>query len=88
MQKISVQRHIGGRTLSIETGTLAKLAGGSVTVQYGETVVMAAVVRANPREGIDFFPAPGRLPRTAGRRPASSPAGSRSGRAGRRPRKS
>ncbi len=56
MQKISVQRQIGGRTLSIETGTLAKLAGGSVTVQYGETVVMAAVVRANPREGIDFFP--------------------------------
>ena len=56
MQQISVSRQIGGRTLSIETGTLAKLAGGSVTVQYGETVVMAAVVRANPREGIDFFP--------------------------------
>ena len=56
MQKIRVERQIGGRTLSLETGTLAKLAGGAVTVQYGETVVMAAVVRANPREGIDFFP--------------------------------
>jgi polyribonucleotide nucleotidyltransferase len=56
MQKIRVERQIGGRTLSIETGTLAKLAGGAVTVQFGETVVMAAVVRANPREGIDFFP--------------------------------
>ena len=56
MQKISVQRQIGGRTLSIETGTLAKLADGSVTIQYGETVVFGAVVRANPREGIDFFP--------------------------------
>ena len=56
MQKVSVQRQIGGRTLSIETGTLAKLADGSVTVQYGETVVFGAVVRANPREGIDFFP--------------------------------
>ena len=56
MQAISVQRQIGGRTLSIETGTYAKLADGAVTVQYGETVVFGAVVRAKPREGIDFFP--------------------------------
>jgi polyribonucleotide nucleotidyltransferase len=56
MQAIRVERQIGGRTLSIETGTFAKLAGGSVTVQYAETVVFAAVVRAKPREGIDFFP--------------------------------
>src|ERR1700710_333550 len=56
MQSTRVERQIGGRTLSIETGTLAKLAHGSVTVQYGETVVFGAVVRANPREGIDFFP--------------------------------
>src|SRR3712207_8536762 len=56
MQSIRVERQVGGRTLSIETGTLAKLADGAVTVQYGESVVMGAVVRANPREGIDFFP--------------------------------
>jgi polyribonucleotide nucleotidyltransferase len=56
MQAIRVERQIGGRTLSIETGTLAKLAHGSVTVQYADTVVFGAVVRANPREGIDFFP--------------------------------
>src|SRR4051794_27319658 len=56
MQSIKVERQIGGRTLSIETGSYAKLAAGSVTVQYGETVVFGAVVRANPREGIDFFP--------------------------------
>src|ERR1700742_2949810 len=56
MQAIRVERQIGGRTLSIETGTYAKLADGSVTVQFEETVVMASVVRANPREGIDFFP--------------------------------
>jgi polyribonucleotide nucleotidyltransferase len=56
MQSIRVERQIGGRTLSIETGTFAKLSDGSVTVQYGETVVFAAVVRANPRENIDFFP--------------------------------
>src|SRR5689334_12067105 len=56
MQSISVQRQIGGRTLSIETGSYAKLAAGAVTVQYGESVVFGAVARANPREGIDFFP--------------------------------
>ncbi len=56
MQDIRVERQIGGRSLTIETGTLAKLANGAVTVQYGESVVMAAVVRAVPREGIDFFP--------------------------------
>src|SRR5438874_2084777 len=56
MQAIRVERQIGGRTLSIETGTFAKLADGSVTVQYADTVVFGAVVRANPREGIDFFP--------------------------------
>jgi polyribonucleotide nucleotidyltransferase len=56
MQAIRVERHIGGRTLAIETGTYAKLAGGAVTVRYGDSVVFGAVVRAAPREGIDFFP--------------------------------
>src|SRR5580765_5147118 len=56
MQSIRVERQIGGKTLAIETGTYAKLADGSVTVQYGDSVVFGAVVRANPREGIDFFP--------------------------------
>jgi polyribonucleotide nucleotidyltransferase len=55
-QAIRVERQIGGRTLAIETGTYAKLAAGSVTVQYGDTVVFGAVATANPREGIDFFP--------------------------------
>src|ERR1700678_3467094 len=56
MQSIQVSRQIGNRTLTLGTGSLAKLADGAVTVQYGDTVVFAAVVRANPREGIDFFP--------------------------------
>ncbi len=56
MQAIHVECQIGGRTLSIETGSLAKLAHGAVTVQLSDTVVFGAVVRANPREGIDFFP--------------------------------
>src|SRR6476619_2322554 len=55
-QAIRVERQIGGRTLTIGTGTLAKLAAGAVHVQYGDTVVFGAVARAKPREGIDFFP--------------------------------
>ncbi|HYO10479.1 MAG TPA: polyribonucleotide nucleotidyltransferase [Tepidisphaeraceae bacterium] len=56
MQAIRVERQIGGKTLAIETGSYAKLADGSVSVQYGESVVFGAVVRAAPREGIDVFP--------------------------------
>ncbi len=56
MQAIRVERQIGGRTLAIETGSYAKLADGSVTVRYADSVVFGAVVRAAPREGIDFFP--------------------------------
>ncbi|MCL5407409.1 MAG: polyribonucleotide nucleotidyltransferase [Patescibacteria group bacterium] len=47
----------GGRDLIISKGKLAQLASGSVTVRYGDTVVLAtAVVAAEPREDIDFFP--------------------------------
>jgi polyribonucleotide nucleotidyltransferase len=52
-----VERQIGGRTLTLETGKLAKLADGSVVVSYGDTVVLAAVCTAPPRsEDIDYFP--------------------------------
>ncbi len=48
---------LGGRTLTVETGKLAKQASGSVLVRYGDTVVLvAATCSAAPREGIDFFP--------------------------------
>ena len=56
MEKISVEMEIGGATLRIETGKLAKLAAGSALVTYGDTVVLATVVNDKPREGIDFFP--------------------------------
>ncbi|MCP4590546.1 MAG: polyribonucleotide nucleotidyltransferase [bacterium] len=56
MEKTCVEREIGGRTLRMETGYLAKQAAGSVLVTYGETVVLVAVVTGKPREGIDFFP--------------------------------
>ena len=48
---------ISGKTLSFETGKLAKQAGGSVIVRYGDSVVLVTACRAaNPREGIDFLP--------------------------------
>ncbi len=56
MAATRVEVELGGRTLSIETGKLAKQADGAVLVQYGETVVLGTVVRDKPREGIDFFP--------------------------------
>jgi len=53
----SVERQIGGRALSIETGKIAKQADGAVVVQYGETVVLVSVVAApSQSEGVDFFP--------------------------------
>ncbi|MFC1598668.1 polyribonucleotide nucleotidyltransferase [Patescibacteria group bacterium] len=52
-----VEKEIAGRKLVIETGKVAKQANGSVTVSYGDTVVLGtAVVSPNTREGLDFFP--------------------------------
>lgn len=48
---------INGRTLTIETGEIAKQANGSALVKYGDTVVLAAVTAATEDRGeIDFFP--------------------------------
>jgi len=57
MQKYRVERELAGRQLIIESGDLARQAGGSVTVQYGDTVLLAtATASGSPREGVDFFP--------------------------------
>jgi polyribonucleotide nucleotidyltransferase len=47
---------IGGKTISIEVGRLARLAHGSAVVTLGETVVLCTVGESEPRPGIDFFP--------------------------------
>jgi polyribonucleotide nucleotidyltransferase len=48
---------VGQNTLSLESGKLAKQAGGSVIVRYGDSVVLVTACRsASPREGIDFLP--------------------------------
>ena len=51
------QMELGGRTLVIESGKMAKQASGAVLVRYGDTAVLVAATQsAEPRQGIDFFP--------------------------------
>ena len=54
----SVTLEVGGRTMVIETGELAKQANGSAVVRYGDqnVVLCAATASEKPREGIDWFP--------------------------------
>src|SRR5687768_1980226 len=48
---------VGGKTLSLETGRVAKQAGGAVLLGMGETVVLGtATMSDKAREGIDFLP--------------------------------
>jgi len=55
LQKRDIQ--IGSRTISLETGKLAKQADGSVFVRSGDTVVLVTACHAaSAREGIDFLP--------------------------------
>jgi len=55
--EVSFSGEVGSETLSIETGKLARQAGGAVLVSYGETRVLVTVVASDElREGIDFVP--------------------------------
>ena len=52
-----VELEFGGRTLSIETGKMAKQANGAVVVRSGDTMVLVtAVASKSIKEGQDFFP--------------------------------
>src|SRR5437868_392834 len=53
---VTVERTIGGKVLSLETGRFAKQASGSVVVRLGDTMSLVATVAAPGREGLDFFP--------------------------------
>lgn len=51
------EMNLGGKTLTIETGKLAKQANGAVLVKYEDTVILAtAVASKKPLEKVDFFP--------------------------------
>jgi polyribonucleotide nucleotidyltransferase len=51
-----LKTEIGGKTLSIETGKIAKQASGAVVVQYGDTIVLVAVVSSQEERTADFLP--------------------------------
>ena len=57
MQENLLKTRFGNNDLILQTGKLAKQAGGSVVVQYGGTVVLVtACMSKEIREGRDFFP--------------------------------
>ncbi|HJO06225.1 MAG TPA: polyribonucleotide nucleotidyltransferase [Chloroflexota bacterium] len=75
---------LGGQALTLENGRWAGQAGGSVTVHYGDNVILCtACMASRAREGIDFFPlsvdieeksyAAGRIPGSVLRREARPP---------------
>jgi polyribonucleotide nucleotidyltransferase len=47
---------IGGKSISFETGKIAKLANGSIVARQGDTVVLATAVMGKQRDGMDYFP--------------------------------
>ncbi len=53
---ILVKEEIDGKTLSIQTGKVAKQASGSVVVQYGETIVLVTAVSAHEERQSSFLP--------------------------------
>ncbi|MEM5787413.1 MAG: polyribonucleotide nucleotidyltransferase [Syntrophobacteraceae bacterium] len=52
----SVQVEVGGRPLILETGQIARQAGGSVLMRYGDTVVLVVATKEDRVRDIDFLP--------------------------------
>lgn len=53
---IRLEREFAGKTLVLETGKLATMATGSVTLTYGDTVLLATSTIGTAKEDTDFFP--------------------------------
>lgn len=51
-----VTMQLGGRTLTLETGRLAKQANAAVMVRYGDTAVLCTVTASSEPKDLDFFP--------------------------------
>jgi polyribonucleotide nucleotidyltransferase len=54
--EILLKEEIGGKTLSIQTGKVAKEASGSAVVRYGDTMVLVTVVSVQEEKSSDFLP--------------------------------
>ena len=53
----SYSMELGGRTLTVDIGRVAKQANGAALMHYGDTTVLCTATAADkPRDGIDFFP--------------------------------
>ncbi len=57
LNEITVERELGGRTLTLSTGLMARQAAGAVVVRYADTMVLTAATCSPPRsKDLDFFP--------------------------------
>ncbi len=56
MGKVTEQFELYGKTYSLETGELAKQAGGAVVVRQGDSVVLVTAVASKESKDLDFFP--------------------------------
>lgn len=56
MEQKSVRIELGGRTLVLETGKLAKQANAAVMARYGDTAVLCTVTASAEPKDLDFFP--------------------------------
>jgi polyribonucleotide nucleotidyltransferase len=56
IQKICLQETVGGKTIVLQTGTIAKQAGGSVTTHLGETVTLSAATASQNPKDVSFIP--------------------------------
>ena len=53
----SYSMELGGRTLTVDVGRVAKQANGAALMHYGDTTVLSTATASDkPRDGIDFFP--------------------------------
>ena len=48
--------NIAGREITIETGRIAKQAGGAVVVSQGDTYILVTAVASTDERDVDFFP--------------------------------
>jgi len=56
MAKQVFSTEFNGRKITVETGELAKQAGGAVLVRYGDTVILSTATASNVAKDTDFFP--------------------------------